>query len=86
MEESIYNLIPKEEEAVSKVPLHQSKFKEASKELITTSPKKKPHATMGLLKVEKKAPTSFVKKHTNDFDKSQPGTLIPPCSMTRINI
>jgi hypothetical protein len=72
-EESIYNLIPKEEEAINKPPLHQSKFKEASKELITKSPAKKPHATMGPLKVEKKEPTQFIKKHTKDFDKSKPG-------------
>lgn len=74
-EESIYNLIPKEEHEVKKAPVYQSKFKEASKELITTSPKKKQHATMGEAKVEKKAPTQFVKKHTNDFDKSKPGTI-----------
>lgn len=81
-EESIYNLIPKEEEAMTKAPLHQSKFKEASKELITTSPKKKPSSTMGPAKVEKRAPTQFVKKHTNDFDKSKPGMdhLLTPAS------
>lgn len=72
-EESIYNLIPREAEVVVKPPLHQSKFKETSKETITNNPKKKPHATMGPLKVEKKAPTEFVKKHSNDFDKSKPG-------------
>lgn len=75
-EESIYNLIPKEAEVVVKPPLHQSKFKDSSRDLITHNTKKKPMATMGPLKVEKKTPTEFVKKHTNDFDKSKPGILI----------
>lgn len=76
VEESIYNLIPREDaESAPKSPMHQSKFREDSKNIITKSPAKKPHATIGPLKLEKKTPQEFIKKHTNDFDKTKPGAL-----------
>ncbi len=68
-----------------KPPMHQSKYREAAKESLR-SPNKKPHATMGPVKVDKSVPTEFVKKHTRDFDVNKPGTsliediLSPICS------
>lgn len=84
-DESIYNLIPKpkpvEQKIASSSPLMQRSKKPTNgvgSPNGPTSPavKKKPAATMGPLKVEKKQPDQFLKKHEKDPVRKMPPRML----------
>jgi len=63
-EESIYNLIPREEIKHQKPPRHTSKFRGNVKEEVNTN--KAEYKTMGQAKVPTRPPDNFLKKHEKE--------------------
>lgn len=64
MEESIYNLIPREEIKKQKAPKHSSKFKGNVKDELHAN--KAEYKTMGQAKVPTRPPDNFLKKHEKE--------------------
>lgn len=63
-DESIYNLIPREEIKQQKPPKHTSKFRGTVKEELNTN--KAEYRTMGQAKVPTRPPDNFLKKHEKE--------------------
>ncbi|NP_001187760.1 enkurin [Ictalurus punctatus] len=62
--ESIYNLIPREEEKIEKAPRYTSRFREQVKE--EKKQNKESNKTMGPAKVEMPSPDKYLLKHSRD--------------------
>jgi len=76
MEESIYNLIPREEVRPPKPARHQSQFRSTVK--VETKTNKSPHKTMGPAKVQVDDPQGFLKKRSKEPQLPEKSTFKYP--------
>ncbi|XP_072268811.1 enkurin [Pyxicephalus adspersus] len=73
-EESIYNLIPKEEVKIQKPPRYTSTFRHSVK--LEEQKNKAAHKTMGPAKVEVPSPKEYLQKHTKEATLAQKSALL----------
>ncbi|XP_061429217.1 enkurin isoform X1 [Lethenteron reissneri] len=74
-EESVYNLIPREEVTPEKPPRYISRFRESIR--LETNERKKGQRTMGPAKVEVPSPQEYLHKHSRDAALPEKGGVTP---------